>query len=94
VNRFGAGRPRRRQDQILAQVAFSRRRRTEVHGKIGFGDVAGMAICIRIDSDRRNAERPERPDDPAGNRSAVGNENACEHQSIASQMSTRTGVGL
>ena len=91
VDRLRAGAARGLDDGVLLQVALDGRRRTEPDGGVGLRHVGRVAIGVRVDGDRRHAHPPQRPDDPAGDGAAVGDEDPGEHQF---QTSTRIGVGL
>jgi hypothetical protein len=80
VNRVGAGRLRGLENRRLIEIAFGRRRWSQQNGRVGLRDVRRVAVGLRVHRDRRHAQRPQRPDDPAGDRAAVRNQNAVEHR--------------
>jgi hypothetical protein len=80
VNSLRARPQRGLDDQILAQVTFSRRRGAEAYGFVSTRNVQGMAVRIRVDGHRGDVQTPQRPQDAAGNRAAVGDQHLVEHE--------------
>jgi hypothetical protein len=55
VDRLRAGRLRRRDDPLAHQIAFPRRRRPDMHCRIGLAHMQRIGVRIRIDRDRADA---------------------------------------
>ena len=79
VDRVGAARAGGVDDAPDGQVALGRRRRPDVHGGVGRGDMAGVAVGVREDRRGADAERPAGPRDADGDLAAVGDQDAGEH---------------
>src|SRR6476619_4006598 len=62
------------------QVTLQRRRRSDMHGAIGRGDVRRTDIRVRVHRDRFNAQLAACVDDTQGNLAAVGDEDALDHR--------------
>ena len=76
---LGAGRLAGRDDPFGDEIALRGRRRADMHGLVGHLDMHGVAVGVRIDRDRRDPHPPRRPDDPAGDLAAVGDQDFPEH---------------
>ncbi len=79
VDRLRAGAPRGVEDALGDEVGFARRGRAEQHRLVGQPDVARVGVGLGIDGDGADAHAPGGLDDPAGDFSAVGNEDLGEH---------------
>jgi hypothetical protein len=54
-------------NQIAPQVRIARRRWPKVHSMIGFSDMLGIKVGIRIDRDGFDVQTTRRSHNPAGN---------------------------
>ena len=70
----GARAPGRVDDRLDAQIALGRLAGPDVHRLIRFTHVAGAAIAVGEDGDRRDAHFPARPHDPDRDFAAVGDQ--------------------
>ena len=71
---FGGG-----DDLVDDEIAFLRRRRTDMHGVIRLAHMQRIGVGIGIDSDGANAHIARRAHDPDGNFAAIGDEKRFEH---------------
>ena len=67
------------EDRLGVEVALGRRLAAEGVRLVCHAHVEGVAIQIRVDGDRRDAELTARPDDPDGDFAAVCDEDLLEH---------------
>ena len=76
-----AGSGSRRSRLIRRRCARAARRMADAAAAGGRRvDVRRVRVGLRVDRDRRDAEPPQRADDPAGDLAAVGDEHAVEHE--------------
>ena len=66
--------------RVDRQVALQRRRRSDVHGPIGGGDMRGADIGVRVDRDGLDAELAACADDAQRDLAAVRDEDAFDHR--------------
>ena len=78
MDRFGAGRERRLDDQVGAEVTLPRRRRAQTHRLVGGYDVRGVDVGVGVHGDRLDAKIAAGADDAQGDLTAVGDEDARE----------------
>ncbi len=78
MDRFGAGRERRLDDQVGAEVTLPCRRRAQTHRLVGGYDVRGIDVGVGVHGDRLDAKVATGADDAQGDLTAVGDEDARE----------------
>jgi hypothetical protein len=66
-------------DPVDQQIAFGRGRRPDQHGVIGHLDMKGVTVGFRIDSYRLDSHAAGSLDHPAGDLTAVCDQNCLEH---------------
>ncbi len=66
-------------DLVASEIAFGRRRWTDVHGLVGVRHMQRLGVGIRIDGDGRDAETARGADDPASDLAPVGDQDLCQH---------------
>ena len=76
---LGAGFFRRGDDLFRDQIAFPRRGRPDQHGPVGVGHMGGVRIGLRIDGHGLKTHAPRGGEHPAGDLSAVGDQDGSEH---------------
>ena len=69
------------EDAIDAKVALRRWRRSHVRGLVGHAHVERGAVGVGVDSHRADAHLPQRPDDPHGDFTPIGDEDFLKHGS-------------
>ena len=79
VDRLGAGRQRRLDDRIAAQVAVLGRRAADVDRLVGQRHVARAAVGVGIDGHGRHPHPAAAVHDAAGDLAAVGDQDLAEH---------------
>jgi hypothetical protein len=67
------------QDRLNVEIAFTGRRRPQPDGLVGLSHVPGVPVRVRVNRHGPQAQAPGRTDDPAGDLSAVGDQEAVEH---------------
>lgn len=68
----------RGEDAVGVEVALRRGRRADAHGGVGGGDVGRVGVGLGVHRDRTQPHRPQRADDAAGDRPAVGDQHGVE----------------
>ena len=81
MDRLGAGRLRRRDDPVAAQIAFRDGRGADMHGLVGHRDMQRVGVGVGVDGDGAHAQAPRRADDAAGDLAAIGDQDLGEHRS-------------
>ena len=97
MNRLGAGLVARGDDLLRDQVRFPRRRRADANRLVGRFDVLCVLVGLGVDSNGLDAHLAGGCDDPAGDFTAVGNEDFSEHIKFRQQKSLsgcHSGAGL
>jgi len=79
VDRLGAGLLRGRDDLVTDKIALAHRRWPDVHRRIRHAHMQRLGIRIGIDRDRADPKVARRPNDPARNLAAVGDEEGSDH---------------
>ena len=79
MDRLGAGRQRRRDDLVAAQIAFADRRGADMHRLVGHLDMQRLGVGVGIDGDGAHAQPARRADDAAGDLAAIGDQDLGEH---------------
>ncbi len=79
MDRVGAGRLGSGDDLADIEIRLRGLRRTDRHGLVGHVDMQRVAVGLRIDGDRLDAEPLRGPHDPAGDLPPVGDEKLGEH---------------
>ena len=79
MDRLHAGSLGRRDNLVPDEIAFARRRRPDMHRFIRLPHMQRLGIRIGIDRDRADAHLPRRPNDPARNFAAIGDEERLDH---------------
>ena len=64
------------------EIRLARRRRPDAHVVVGEADVERLAIGLRVDGHRLNAELAARADDSKRDLAAIGDQNFLEHQLV------------
>src|SRR6185295_20041653 len=78
VDRLRSGLLRRRDHFAAVEIALTGRRRPEAHGFVAGFDVQRLRVRVGVDRDGLDAETARCPGDPAGDLSAVGDEDLFE----------------
>ena len=88
ASRLGSG------DDLLAhQIAFPRRRRPDMHRRIGFLHMQRLRIGIRIDRYCADSHFSRRADNPESNLAPIGDEERLDHELELSNTSPDRGGG-
>src|SRR5829696_6261139 len=87
MDRLGPGRLGGEQDRGGIEVASGCRRGPDAYCDVGLADMRGVAIRLRMNCDRLQAEQPAGPLDPQRNLPAIGDENLGEHPCHSSRRS-------
>ena len=77
---LGARIDRRRDDAVVAQIAFADRCGADMDCLVGHLDMQRAGIGVGIDGDGGDAHAPRGADDAAGDLAAVGDEDFGEHE--------------
>jgi hypothetical protein len=79
MDRLGPRLQRGVDQRTAVQVAARRRGRTDANRDVSHRHVHRVGIGLRVDRHRTHAHSPQRADDPAGDGSAVGDQDSIEH---------------
>jgi hypothetical protein len=79
VDGLGAGAAAGFDDVVDCHITLRSRRRPDVNGFIGFGDMEGVPVRVGIDSDGRDAEAACGADDTTGDFTAISDQDFLEH---------------
>ena len=79
VHGLGAGLAAGFHDIVDDQVGLRSRRRADGNGLVGHLDMQRVAVGLRVDGDRLDAELAGRLDDAAGDLAAIGDQDLLEH---------------
>jgi hypothetical protein len=90
VYRVGACAARRRQQRRNVEVALAYRRRADAHGLVGQGDMQRPRIGFAVNGHRAVAQGLGCADDPAGDFSAVGDQDFFKHAQLPRKNPLRT----
>ncbi len=79
MHRLRPARPARLNDPVDPQIAFGRRRRPDPDRFVGHAHVKRLGVGIRIDRDRGDPDPLRRADHPAGDLTAIGDQDLAKH---------------